>query len=291
MVEPTYYRTVGDADEYFSTQLYATDWTGAADADKAKALLMASQAVDSLKFKGVKRTVWKALRDAGGDVTKPSSAMLANTTLTDLELQTAYESQAHQFPRDNGASAESWRLIIDASNGTFTLTFDGEETAAIDFDADAATIQAALELLSTVGSGGITVAVDTDSSGVDGEGPYLITTAGDLATSEYNTLTVDPASLVGGTDTRVLTVSDNIPDDVFYAVCEEAMNLLSGRDPDQEFRNLVLTSDGVGSNRVSSDRSQMPPEHSSHFFTSPKAFKYLKRYLTPANSFNFKRVS
>jgi len=187
-VDPSlYYRTISDADDYFTDQLYATDWSGAATADKDKALLMATQAVDSLKFKGVKKSLYDALVTAGGTAGEPGEVLLAATTLTDAEIKAANDLQALQFPRD-------------------------QETA------------------------------------------------------------------------------DTVPDDVFYAVCEEAKELLAGRDPDQEFRNLVLTSDGVGSNRVSSDRSQMPPEHSSHFFTSPKAFKYLKRYLTPANSFNIRRV-
>ncbi len=49
-----------------------------------------------------------------------------------------------------------------ATAGDFTLTVDGEETAVIVFDAAAAVIEAALELLSTVGVGNVNV---TDGGG------------------------------------------------------------------------------------------------------------------------------
>lgn len=41
--------------------------------------------------------------------------------------------------------------------GTFTLSFDGEETDPLAFNANAATVQAALEALSTIGAGNVTV--------------------------------------------------------------------------------------------------------------------------------------
>lgn len=44
----------------------------------------------------------------------------------------------------------------DANGGTFTLTFNGQTTGAIAWNADAATIQAALEALSNIGVGDIT---------------------------------------------------------------------------------------------------------------------------------------
>lgn len=83
---------------------------------------------------------------------------------------------------------------------------------------------------------------------------------------------------------------DTVPDLVFYACCEIAHERLSGRDPDVEFENLVLTSDGVGSTRVSSDRSQMPPEHLSHKIVSATAWKYLRPFLDDNNDFSVTRV-
>lgn len=180
------YGSRAEADAYFATQLYATDWTGATDTDKDKALGMATEAVDSLKYRGVKHTVWQAMIDAGGDPTKPSDVLLAETQLTELELEAADALQVNQFPRDSE---------------------------------------------------------DTD-----------------------------------------------IPDAILWATYEEARSLLSGRDPQQEFRNLELNSDGIGSNRVTMDRSGALPEHSHHMVTSPLAWKYIQRYLAPNNTFSIRRV-
>lgn len=284
--EPTYYRTIADADNYFSSQLYATDWTGASDDDKEKALIMATRAVDSLKYAGVKRSLWKALIADGGDSTKTSEYLLADTELTALEIEAAEASQVRQFPRNDDTGAESWVLQFTGTSGDYTLTFDGATTGTLARAADAADILTALEALSTVPSGGLTVEVQsggTDGGGVGG--PYVITTAGDLATSEYNTLSVD-TDIEGGT---VITLNDNVPDPIAYAVFEEARSLLSGRDAEQEFRNLALTSDGIGSNRVTMDRSGLHPEHTAHMVTSPLAWKYVQRYLAKNNTFTIRR--
>lgn len=47
-------------------------------------------------------------------------------------------------------SRNEQEVACDASAGTFTLAFDGAETDSISFDADAATIKAALEEISTI---------------------------------------------------------------------------------------------------------------------------------------------
>lgn len=167
------YRTTADADAYFRHQLYASDWTNASEDDRGKALLAATRAVDSLKYRGYKKAVFDLLE--------------ADPDATDSEIQDAYDSQLHQFPRD---------------------------------EQDAGTV----------------------------------------------------------------------PDDVFWAVCEEALVLLSGKRPDEEYNNLPLTADGAGSYRVSMDRSVMPLRHTSHFITSPTAWKYLLRWLDPnANTFSVNR--
>lgn len=83
------------------------------------------------------------------------------------------------------------------TGGTYTLEFDGQETGALAFDANAAAIQAALEALSTIGSGNVTVT---------GTGPYVITFAGELAGFNVVTIVADDALLTGGTDPAVAIV-------------------------------------------------------------------------------------
>jgi hypothetical protein len=272
--EPNFYRLRADADEYFANQLYATDWTGASDADKDKAILGASRAADRIAYRGDKFAVYELLA--------------ADPDATQAEQDAAAATQTRQFPRDDADDPESWKLTVDAAGGTYTLTFNGEETGNIAYDATAATIETAIEALASVTVGDLTVAVET--GGTDGVGPYTLTTAGTIIGQRFNTLAADATLLSGGASTAViLTLVDNIPDEFAYGIFEEAMTLLSGRLPGQEFRNLPLTTDGVGSTRTSSDRSQMPPEHTSHFFTSPEAWAYIRQFVDNNNNFTMIR--
>jgi hypothetical protein len=77
------------------------------------------------------------------------------------------------------------------TGGTFTFTLDGETTAAIAYNATAATVQAALLAMSNLNPGDVTV---TGSAG----GPYTITFAGARKGTDVPALTAS-ASLTGGT--------------------------------------------------------------------------------------------
>jgi hypothetical protein len=50
----TIYGTLQLADDYFDSKLFADTWTDATDADKVKALSMATKAIDNLDFRGEK---------------------------------------------------------------------------------------------------------------------------------------------------------------------------------------------------------------------------------------------
>lgn len=82
------------------------------------------------------------------------------------------------------------------TGGTFTLTFAGQTTDAIAFDAASSAVQAALVALSNIGTGNVT------ASGSAG-GPYTVTFAGDLAKEDVPQLTADATELTGGTDPAV----------------------------------------------------------------------------------------
>lgn len=77
------------------------------------------------------------------------------------------------------------------TGGTFTLTFNGETTAGIAFNATAAAVQAALVALPSVASGDVTV---TGSAG----GPYTVTFGGNLSGANVAAMTASGASLTGG---------------------------------------------------------------------------------------------
>lgn len=79
------------------------------------------------------------------------------------------------------------------SGGTYRLTFEGQQTAALAYNANAAAIQAALEALSTIGEGNVKVTGGPISSGV-----VTIEFQGDLAKMDVGALTVQ-SSLTGST--------------------------------------------------------------------------------------------
>ena len=95
-------------------------------------------------------------------------------------------------------------LTGQSVGNTFTLTFMGQTTAPIAVNANAATVQAALRLLSTIGSSGCTVA-DTG-----GGPPYTVTFTGPLAKIDVDLMT-SPA--VGLNEKQNVTVTNAIADD------------------------------------------------------------------------------
>lgn len=103
-----------------------------------------------------------------GGSTQASLANLAASTF--METQSAQDSKVKVdgYPPDS-QTAEEQRLYTTfaATQGKFTLTYEGQTTAAIDYDASAATIQTALEALSNVSSGDITVSGDGLNSAND----------------------------------------------------------------------------------------------------------------------------
>jgi Phage tail tube protein len=77
------------------------------------------------------------------------------------------------------------------SAGTFTLTYNGQTTSGLAYNAPAATVQTALQGLSTIGSGNATV---TGSAG----GPYTVSFLNSLM-NDGNALTGSGTGLTGGT--------------------------------------------------------------------------------------------
>ena len=87
------------------------------------------------------------------------------------------------------------------SAGDFTLTYKGQTTATIAFDAAASAVQSALALLSTIPSGDVAV---TGSAG----GPYSVIFSGSLA-QDTTAMTGSGAGLTGGTFAITQNQSNN----------------------------------------------------------------------------------
>lgn len=90
--------------------------------------------------------------------------------------------------------AKSQTITVNATGGTFTITYKGQTTSAQAFNDSAANVQADLEALSTIGAGKVTV---TLASSV-----YTIVLSDDLGALEP--FTTDPALLTGGTQSATV---------------------------------------------------------------------------------------
>src|SRR6185436_19011400 len=98
---------------------------------------------------------------------------------------TGYDTVAHG--PDDSTNDEVQELSIAASSGTFKLSFEhpykgGEtkETAALPFNASAATVKTALNGLATIGGLGGSVTVTGGPGDASGSAPYIIVFEGNL---------------------------------------------------------------------------------------------------------------
>ncbi len=95
-----------------------------------------------------------------------------------------YDDEGHQ-----GIDEEQRILCFECTAGRYRLSFDGEETAPIEFEGPAAEVKAKLEALTSIGSGNVSVTHDGEEHFVHFEGA--------LADSDVELLGVDESELAG----------------------------------------------------------------------------------------------
>jgi hypothetical protein len=95
--------------------------------------------------------------------------------------------------------AQTVTITGTPTGGTFTLTFDGETTAGIAYNAAASAVTSALEALSNIDAGSVV------TTGGPGPGtPYVVTFSGtQFAGTNVPQMTASAASLTGGTSPAV----------------------------------------------------------------------------------------
>jgi len=99
--------------------------------------------------------------------------------------------------------AQLYTVTGSPTGGTFKLTFEGQETGTIAYNAAAATVQSALEALTTIGSGNVSV------SGSAG-GPWTATFIAVLQGTPIPLPTLSNNSLTGGSSPSV-TIAQTTP--------------------------------------------------------------------------------
>jgi hypothetical protein len=102
---------------------------------------------------------------------------------------------------NGGSVAEVQTITISATGGTFTVAFDGSPVStAVAWNATGATLQAALEALSTINPGDVTVSGPTTNV-------YTITFGGRYVGKDVPALVTNPGSLTGGSGTAAVATT------------------------------------------------------------------------------------
>ncbi|WP_203236862.1 hypothetical protein [Nocardia panacis] len=108
-----------------------------------------------------------------------------------------------------GAKATNEKQTITVAGtptgGTLTLTYKGQTTAGIAFNAASTAVKSALESLATIGTGNVDVT---------GTGPYVVEFKGTLAGMDLPLMTASGAGLTGGTSPTV-TVAEMVKGGVY----------------------------------------------------------------------------
>lgn len=119
------------------------------------------------------------------------------TELDPLAVHSATDPTTAINPDQTVDTNEVQTVTITGSptGGTFTLTFSGSTTAAINYNAAASTVQTALRAIDSIDGANVSV------SGSAG-GPYTVTFIGELAATNVAQMTAT-SSLTGGTSPGV----------------------------------------------------------------------------------------
>jgi hypothetical protein len=129
--------------------------------------------------------------------------------------------------KGDGAHNEIQKVLVsNAVGGTFTLTFAGQTTTPIDYDASADEVRDALQALSNIGLGNVNV---EKSITADGNTNFKVTFAGALGHADVALLTAHYANLV--TDPNAAGITRMLR-------TFSGMSLVSGGGGDDEIRVL-----------------------------------------------------
>lgn len=82
---------------------------------------------------------------------------------------------------------------------------------------------------------------------------------------------------------------EDVPTGIKEACCEEALSLLDGKDPEQEYEDLAVASQGYSSVRTTYERSYVL-EHLNAGIASMRAWQLLRPYILEGRDIKLSRV-
>ncbi len=132
-----------------------------------------------------------------GDVTVEAPGFFVSLETADETIapgdQIAVIAGSKMVTAASAAQSEVYEITITATGGTYTISYDGQTTTALAFNANAAAVDAALEALSNIGVADVSV--------VGAGATRTITFGTALANLNLADLSVDDALATGGTVT------------------------------------------------------------------------------------------
>jgi hypothetical protein len=128
--------------------------------------------------------------------------IVTDPTVTASDLATLQPRIGSVESRRDFVGVNEEGTLTEGGSGltSFTLTFGGQTTASLDDDASAATVQAALEALSTIGAGNILV-----TAGPLGTAPFEFEFINDLGGTNVGAITTTPTGGTGTVTAAVVT--------------------------------------------------------------------------------------
>lgn len=199
----------------------------------------------------------------GGDVTCTN---FDNGTLTPTDDQR----------RCGGGADEVQQLDIDATGGTFTLTFGADTTAPVAFDATGPALDSALEALAGIGTGNVVVSKPGSPAG-----RYNVTFSGALSRANVSRLRAGNAGLSGGASTATdgqTTTQGELPSTTasFDGVPLD-INVAFPADPGAGDNNypLIMVFHGYGGGKLGFDSLKRWTDRGYAVFTmTDRGFRY-----------------
>jgi hypothetical protein len=130
-------------------------------------------------------------------ITDPANQRVQEFTSTGAFVHAFGKDVVSTGPGDSTAS-EKQSVRIEATGGTFTISFAGDITAPLSFDETEANVEATLNALSSIGGAGGSVTVTGGPGDKVGSSPYIITFGGTLTGEDVPQVSASEGELTGG---------------------------------------------------------------------------------------------
>lgn len=147
-------------------------------------------------------------------------------------------------------------VVVNATGGTYKLTFAGQQTAAINWNATAGTVQSALEALSNINPGDVAV-----EGGPGGADTLVARFTGQYYATDVATMIADSSLLTGGTHTATPALAQNGGTVQFFPGSFLSGNFSGGN-------NVTITHNTIMFSKTSDSALGSPPFNNYRGFLS-----------------------